>query len=280
MGARTFAWLDRVSPWIAARSTADHLGGLACVRDAIAEQLGRLGFAVHEHQDGNRDGEGSAAPVLVGLRPPDSGTAWVGLFGHYDVEQAGEGWSSDPFTVRVAGGRAFARGIGDNLGPLAQRLLAIEDAIARGCELPGVAWVIQGEEEIGSPWAHALFPRLTLPPVALWLEETGYFEEDGTQRVLARRIPARLAPMLDRLAALAQAEGRATQVHDRYLNKAFGESRCPFLTHLVRDAPYLALGPNDTRTRIHGADESLPLDTPALAAAQLAAVLEEVTRCG
>jgi acetylornithine deacetylase/succinyl-diaminopimelate desuccinylase-like protein len=140
-------------------------------------------------------------------------------------------------------------------------------------------WVIQGEEEIGSPWAHALFPELELPPIELWLEETGYFEEDGVQRVLARRIPPRLASVLERVEALAGAAGHRVRVLDRYLNKAFGESRCPCLTHLVMTAPYLAIGPNDTRTRIHAPDESLPLNTLELSQMQLISVLHEVARC-
>ncbi|MEP7124430.1 MAG: M20/M25/M40 family metallo-hydrolase [Byssovorax sp.] len=270
-------WLPLVGSWIAARPVAGHDAGLALVRADLLAWLERLGFSARVHT------RGDAAPILVATRPPERGTAWVGLFAHYDVEAAGDGWSSDPFTVRCADGRAFGRGVADNLGPLALRLLGLREVVDRGGAregLPGLVWVIQGEEEIGSPWAHALFPRLDLPEVQLWIEETGYFESDGAQRVLARRIPPRLAPVLDRIRALASAEGRTTHVLDRYLNKAFGESRCPCLAHLVREAPYLAIGPNDTRSRIHAPDESLPLGALALSAAQLVGVLHEVARCG
>lgn len=269
------SWLDLVSAWVAARPTAGRPEGRAEVLAALLARLDRLGFEARAHAGGD------AAPVIEARREPEAGEAWLGLFAHYDVEEAGEGWTGDPFTLRVEAGRAYGRGVADNLGPLALRLLALEQLLAAPARapLPGLLWVIQGEEEIGSPWAHALFPRLSLPPVALWLEETGYFEEDGAQRVLARRLSARLAPVLDRIEALAREDGRAVRVHDRYLNKAFGESRCPCLAHLVGDAPYLALGPNDTRSRIHRPDESLPLGTQALAAAQFLAVLEEAARC-
>ena len=54
----------------------------------------------------------------------------------------------------------------------------------------GLCWVIHGQEEVGSPYAHKLYPtvefRSSLPPIGLWLEETGYFEKDGTQRLLRR----------------------------------------------------------------------------------------------
>lgn len=276
-GRAVDAWLSLVSAWVAARPVAGRSEGLATVRQAVRARLDRLGFATRLHTSGD------AAPVIVATRPPELGASWVGLFGHYDVEAAGEGWASEPFVVSVAGGRAFGRGVADNLGPLALRLLALEAMLGRSgsrAGLPGLVWVIQGEEEIGSPWAHALFPRLDLPEIQLWIEETGYFEADGAQRVLARRIVPRLAPVIEIVRALAGADGRAIHVLDRHLNKAFGESRCPCLTHLVRDAPYLAIGPNDTRSRIHAPGESLPLDTLALSAAQLLGVLHEVARCG
>ncbi|UQA64026.1 M20/M25/M40 family metallo-hydrolase [Polyangium aurulentum] len=276
--ARQSRWLDLVSSWVTARPTASHPAGRALVREELVGRLERLGFSVRVHANGD------AAPVLVAERPPETGARWVGLFAHYDVEEAGDGWSRDPFAVSVVDGRVFGRGVGDNLGPLSMRLLALEEVIDAGNDLassglPGLVWVIQGEEEIGSPWAHMLFPKLDLPAVDLWLEETGYFEEDGTQRILARRLPARLAPLLHRVETLARAEGRGMRVLDRYLNKAFGENRCPCLTHLVREAPYLAIGTNDTRTRIHAPDESLPLATFELGWAQFVALLHEVPRC-
>lgn len=289
---RVESWRELVSSWVAARPTASNPAGLTRVREQIRARLERLGFRVHVH------GEQETAPILIALRPPERTASWVGLYAHYDVEEVAdgaEGWSSEPFTTRVGEGRIYGRGVGDDLGPLALRLVALEEARASGREtgdepsharparepdaFPGLLWVIQGEEELGSPWAHRLFPQLALPPVALWLEETGYFESDGTQRLLARRIPARLRSVLAHLTEVAGHEAREVRVHDRYLNKAFGASNCPFLTHLVGETPYLAIGPNDTQTRIHGPDESLPLDTLKLSADQFMAVLNEVARC-
>lgn len=263
------AWLARVQEWLAYRPTATNPAGLDRVRASLHACLLRLGFSVCIHE---REG---AQAVLVASRPPERGERWVGLFAHYDVEEAGPGWASDPFTPSVRGGRAYGRGLADNLGPLALRLLALEGL--RG--LPGLLWIIQGEEEIGSPFAHQLFPTLDLPPVALWLEETGYFEHEGTQRLLVRRWPDALQPALGAVIAEARREDREHQIYDRYLNKAFGEQRCPCLVHLVHERPYLALGPNDTRSRIHAADESLPLHTLGLSYRQLRRLLEEVERC-
>ena len=59
----------------------------------------------------------------------------------------------------------------DNIGPFIQRLLIIEHTPV---DL-GLVFVVQGEEEIGSPFADIMYPMLELPEVALWIEETGYF---------------------------------------------------------------------------------------------------------
>lgn len=268
------AWQDLLRAWVAAAPAADNPPGLVSVRRDLEERLQSLGFRVERHEAPD------AQPVLIATRPPGvdarSGRT-VGLFAHYDVEAAGGGWEGDPAVVALRGERVYGRGVADNLGPLALRLLALGTADA--AVLPGLLWVIQGEEEIGSPFAHRLFPSLHLPAVELWLEETGYFEQGGAQRVLLRRAPPSLSSAIQGLRELAARAGRAVQVHDRYLNKAFGEARCPCLTHLVGDRPYLALGPNDTSSRIHAPNESLPCATLALSQAQFLRTLGEVAAC-
>lgn len=265
-------WMNLLGSWLTCRPTAGHPEGLASLRGDLRTRLGALGFSVTHHESSG------AEPILIATRPPSAGVApsrWVGLFAHYDVEEAGSGWSMDPFVLSVKKGRVYGRGVADNLGPLALRLISL----ARASVSPGLVWVIQGEEEIGSPFAHQIFPDLRLPSVTLWLEETGYFEQDGTQRLLLRRPTPLLHRALRALADLAAAEGREQRILDRYLNKAFGQARCPCLLHLVGDRPYLAIGPNDTSSRIHAPDESLPLDTLALSRVQFVRLLEEVAAC-
>jgi len=258
-------WLELLEHWTSARPMNGHREGLELVRQDLTRRLEGIGFEVHAHT------RPDAQDVLVAVRPPSSGTVWVGLFGHYDVKSPGEGWTTSPIKPTRKDDRIFGRGLADNLGPLALRLLALEAA----GDLPGLVWVIQGEEEIGSPWAHTLYPTLELPPVALWLEETGYFEADGTQRLLARHLTPATTALVNDLRTLAAADGRGLQTHDRYLNKAFGQDRCPCLTWLVGQTPYLAIGPNDTRSRIHAANESLPLATLDLSARQFLEVLRK-----
>lgn len=251
-----------LAPLLANAPVAGNPSGLQGARESVEERLRALGFSVAHH---TADGD---PPVVVAIRR-GAGPHWIGLSGHYDVERGRAGWTTDPFVPVCRDGRLYGRGTADNLGPLLLRLTAIANA----ARLPSLVWVLQGEEEIGSPAAHALYPALRLPRVSLWLEETGYFELDGRQRVLLRRPSPVTRSWVDAALDLAARARRGVEIHDRYLNKAFGVHRCPFLTHLAGDATYLAIGPNDPRSRIHDVDESLPLHNLALSADQFLAVL-------
>jgi acetylornithine deacetylase/succinyl-diaminopimelate desuccinylase-like protein len=230
-------------------------------RRAVSERLVRwakdLGFTVTAW------GDEPASRVFLAHRPGQGMS--LGLCGHYDVEEAGDGWHSAPWSLTTLSGRIFGRGVADNLGPLALRLLALEDVRSPTASL---SLILQGEEEIGSPFAHELFPRIPMPPIDLWVEETGYFEQDGSQRLLAKDLDARTDRVVSELEACLHAAGREGRRHPRYLNKAFGTAHCPFLMHLVRGAPYVAIGPNDSESRIHQPNESLALDNVAVAVSQ------------
>ncbi len=229
---------------------------------AVTSELIELGFDVREVCDAQRP------PIVVASRPGQGAT--VGLAGHYDVEEAGDGWTRPSFCVTQSSNRIYGRGLADNLGPLWLRLTALR---AHPGPLPPMLWVLQGEEEIGSEAAHRLYPKLALPSVTLWLEETGYFEADGTQRLLLRDIDADAAGLVDAAVRVACLDGRVVKRHARFLNKAFGQHRCPFLTHLVVGRPYMAIGPNDPASNIHGPNESLPLGVLAVSVEQFMAVL-------
>jgi hypothetical protein len=165
-------------------------------------------------------------------------------------------------------------GIADNLGPLLARILAFNASDAECC---GVIWTVHGEEEIGSPWAHKLYPtlRAEVPEVLrveLWIEETGYFCRDGSQRVLLlheEKNQGLIRSLMQELEPLAKADLREVAVEHRALNKAFGLDKCPCLTHLLDGkAPYIAIGINDSYSNIHTVDESVPNAVLALADAQ------------
>ena len=76
------------------------------------------------------------------------------LYNHYDVQPAEplELWHSPPFEPTVRDGKLYARGSSDNKGEIAARLTAIRALRATIGELPmTIRWIIEGEEEIGSP---------------------------------------------------------------------------------------------------------------------------------
>lgn len=221
----------------------------------ILSYLERAGFQIELlKKTGHSD-------IVIAKRYPVGCVEWVGLYGHYDVEPIEEeGWLTNPLELTEKDERLFGRGIGDNLGPLVLRLIAAvktRDLNTR----PGLVWLIQGEEEIASPFAHEAFPELKLPDVKFWLEETGYFNAEKGQRFLVKNASSDLDALQHELSEIGKAYGFTNYIEMRYLNKAFGEYKCPYLNHIVKEQPYIAIGPNDDLSNIHAPNESIPINT-------------------
>ncbi len=93
-------------------------------------------------------------PVVFGeLRSKASGKTLV-LYNHYDVQPADpvELWTNPPFSAVLENGRVYARGASDNKGNIVSRLMAISAFLKARHDVPAnLKWVIEGEEEIGSP---------------------------------------------------------------------------------------------------------------------------------
>jgi acetylornithine deacetylase/succinyl-diaminopimelate desuccinylase-like protein len=93
-------------------------------------------------------------PVVVGRIQGRSSRTLL-CYNHYDVQppEPLELWDSPPFKPTVRDGALYARGAKDDKGELVARLAAL-DAVchAHNGELPcGILFVVEGEEEIGSP---------------------------------------------------------------------------------------------------------------------------------
>lgn len=76
------------------------------------------------------------------------------IYDHYDVQppEPLELWDSPPWAPEIRDGKFYARGVADNKGDLLLRLQAVESWLATQGALPlKIKWVIEGEEEIGSP---------------------------------------------------------------------------------------------------------------------------------
>ncbi len=223
-------------------------------------------------------------PILVARREASGLAGRVILYGHYDAAPTDTAaWSSPPFELRENGGRLHGLAVGDNKVALAVRL----HAFAQVTPCPELLWILQGDEETGSQAAHRLLPEfLASERATLWMEENGYHDDDGTQRILARTVKdagvsnlppdADLWSLVGRLGELASEYGIGHRVECRSLNKGFFANGCPFNRNLPEGARYLAIGVNDPSSRIHRVDESVPTWTLPVHARQLRTVMHWV----
>jgi len=93
---------------------------------------------------------------------PGSGPFTLLLYNHYDVQPAEplDLWRSPPFEPTVRDGKLYARGVSDNKGEIATRLAAVRALRGARGELPiTLRWIIEGEEEVGSPHFAAIAER-------------------------------------------------------------------------------------------------------------------------
>ncbi len=94
-------------------------------------------------------------PIVIGeWRGAPEGAPTLLVYGHYDVQPAEplDEWLSPPFEPEIRDGRIYARGSVDDKGQVYLHLKAVEAHIAARGTLPvNVVFVIEGEEEVGSP---------------------------------------------------------------------------------------------------------------------------------
>lgn len=126
--------------------------GMPEMGDMIEGLLSETGF-----QTRRLYAEGAPPAIYGELRGRSPYT--VLLYNHYDVQPAEplELWHSPAFEPTVRDGKLYARGAADNKGEIAARLTAIRALRTVFGELPiTLHWIIEGEEEIGSPHFSAI----------------------------------------------------------------------------------------------------------------------------
>ena len=92
-------------------------------------------------------------PIVFAQTKQDPEKKTLLIYGHYDVQPVDpiELWDSDPFEPKVEGEYIYARGATDNKGQIMAHMQAIREVLKKGdCPL-NVKFLIEGEEEIGSP---------------------------------------------------------------------------------------------------------------------------------
>lgn len=126
----------------------DHTQDIRAAANWVAQQLDDLGMEGVKIYPTDGHPIVFAETLAAGKDAPT-----VLIYGHYDVQPSEPlaEWESDPFNPEIRGENIFARGISDMKGQVAAALNAVE-AIVRTAELPvNIKFLIEGEEEIGSP---------------------------------------------------------------------------------------------------------------------------------
>lgn len=98
--------------------------------------------------------ETAGNPIVYAEHCPHKDKPTVLIYGHYDVQPSDPDhlWNSPAFEPVIKDGNIYARGASDDKGQSYTHVKAAESFIKTGQEIPvNVKFLIEGEEEIGSP---------------------------------------------------------------------------------------------------------------------------------
>jgi len=167
--------LDELGRLVAQPSIAAQGKGMDDCAALVADMLRARGFRVQLPSV-------KGFPVVLAERDGASDRTLL-IYNHYDVQppEPLELWTSPPFQATRVGDRLVGRGVSDDKGHFTSRLLAIDALLALRGELPcRVRWILEGEEEIGSPNLPAFVKdhrERLMGDACLW--EFGYIDRDG-----------------------------------------------------------------------------------------------------
>lgn len=132
-------------PSVSAKS--EHNGDMLACANAVAKSLKDAGAKVATIY------ETEGHPIVYGEIIVDPSFPTVLVYGHYDVQPADplELWNSGPFEPTIIDGKIFARGACDDKGQFYMHVKALEIMTKTNSMCTNVKFVIEGEEEIGSP---------------------------------------------------------------------------------------------------------------------------------
>jgi len=113
----------------------------------LQERLIQLGFNTYVME--NND----APPLVIGEKLVNPKAKTIGIYGHYDVqpEEPVDEWQTPPFVMSLKNGKIYGRGVADNKGHVIQNLAAVENLIKTNKLENNIVFIIEGEEETGSP---------------------------------------------------------------------------------------------------------------------------------
>lgn len=121
-------------------------------------------------------------PVVFAEKRVGDALPTILVYGHYDVMPVEplELWASDPFEPEIRDGRIYARGANDDKGQSFMHAKAFEYLIKANSLPVNVKFLIEGEEEIGSPNLEDFCRehRDLLACDTILVSDTGMFAED------------------------------------------------------------------------------------------------------
>ncbi len=132
-------------PSVSARS--EHRNDMQKCAEAMKEKLKDAG--VDKAEVYKTEGH----PIVYGERIIDASKPTVLVYGHYDVQPPDplELWHSGPFEPVIKDGKLYARGSADDKGQVYMHVKALETMTATNSLPTNIKFIIEGEEEIGSP---------------------------------------------------------------------------------------------------------------------------------
>ena len=97
--------------------------------------------------------ETAGHPVVFGEKKVDPSLPTVLVYGHYDVQPVDpiNLWKSQPFEPEIRDGAIYARGANDDKGQLFMHVKAFENLVKENKLRHNIKFILEGEEEIGSP---------------------------------------------------------------------------------------------------------------------------------
>lgn len=122
-------------------------GDVARMAEAVADSLRAAGA------DRVRVNVTAGHPIVTAEKIIDPAKPTVLCYGHYDVQPADpvDLWHSPPFEPVIKDGKIYARGACDDKGQVYMHVKAFEAMMQHNALPCNVKFIIEGEEEVGSP---------------------------------------------------------------------------------------------------------------------------------
>jgi acetylornithine deacetylase/succinyl-diaminopimelate desuccinylase-like protein len=134
-----------------------YMEGIEGAARFVADRLRRTGMESVEIVTTDRN------PVVTANWLHAPGAPTIVVYGHYDVQPPDplDKWTTPPFEPDIRDRRLYARGASDDKGPVLIPILAAEAFLRLRGALPvNLKFVIEGEEEVGSPSFQGTIARL------------------------------------------------------------------------------------------------------------------------